>query len=118
MAQYVCGKCGVMLHDPEGNICISCGSEMYNSKKKQEEDLNKPIIAKYSCRSCGVETNGKIQQNWAMFAVFFVLGLIIPLWMITLPLCWILAFVYLNKGKTVCHSCSSRNVSMEMRVIC
>lgn len=45
------------------------------------------------CKSCNREVGIEKKSRAVWIIGFLILGLIIPLWLITLPLCWGIAFL-------------------------
>lgn len=58
------------------------------------------------CKPCDREVGIKTQRPIIVVSILFILGLVIPFWLITLPLFWIAAAAYFFiKSKKTCIIC-------------
>jgi len=58
------------------------------------------------CKFCNREVGVHQPGPGCLFWIFIILGLIIPFWIITLPVCWIVALsLWLFGRKSVCGIC-------------
>ena len=60
------------------------------------------------CKCCNREVGIESKRPWVPVVILGILGLIVPLWIITLPLFWGLALLLLlTKSKRVCGICKT-----------
>lgn len=96
-----CVNCNKKLDPPTRKFCVYCSAEQTSFKVKEaEKDTKVPY-----CSNCRKETVLKEKDNTILVVALLIAGLLIPLWFITLPACWFLAYrLHTNKTLT-CAGC-------------
>mgnify|MGYP001151465677 CR=1 FL=1 len=96
-----CVNCNKRLDPPTRQFCVYCSAEQSTFKPKEGEKETKIPY----CNNCRKETVLKEKDNTILVVALLIAGLLIPLWFITLPICWFLAYRLHTKKTLTCAGC-------------